>query len=151
MKTLATPAIIRTLVPILYALLIRAGLGEIGVDDTVLQEFVTLVVTGLVYTAIRFAEAHKAQFGWLLGYAAQPVYVKGDVKAVTEYGTPPNVTTEVETTASSDLDAGSKPPTDLVTDPHPHPRDERGAVDQYAALWFVLGVVVGVLATILLR
>ena len=68
-------SILRTVVPIIYALLIRWGVKDwLGVDDALFQSAITLVVSGIVYVALRFAETHKAALGWLLGYASQPSY-----------------------------------------------------------------------------
>lgn len=67
-------SVIRTFVPIVYALLIKAGLGQLGVDDALLQNFAAAVVTAAVYAAIRYAESHQKQFGWLLGVAKAPTY-----------------------------------------------------------------------------
>ena len=68
-------SLLRTLVPILYAILVRFGVVNwLGVDDAVLQSAVTLIATGIIYVALRFAETHKAAVGWLLGYASQPSY-----------------------------------------------------------------------------
>jgi hypothetical protein len=83
-------SLIRTLVPILYGLLVRLGVVNwLGVDDSVLIGFITLVVTGAIYVAIRFAEAHKTAFGWLLGYPSPPSYeprVKGNTRGSSDGG-----------------------------------------------------------------
>lgn len=68
-------SVLRTLVPILYALLIKAGLDQLGLDDVVLQQLATLLATGLLYVALRLLERHQKAVGWLLGYAKQPVYI----------------------------------------------------------------------------
>lgn len=67
-------SILRTVVPILYALLVKAGLGKLGVDDTLIQGLATLIVTGLIYAAVRVVERFAPKFGWLLGYPAAPTY-----------------------------------------------------------------------------
>lgn len=67
-------SIIRTVVPIVYALLIRLGLGAIGVDDALLQNLATAIVTGIIYAVIRYVETHKSAFGWLLGSPTAPSY-----------------------------------------------------------------------------
>lgn len=72
-------SVLRTIVPIVYALLIKAGLGQIGVDDATVQSLAALLATGLLYVALRVAERYRKEIGWLLGWAKQPVYVKGEV------------------------------------------------------------------------
>lgn len=72
-------SVLRTIVPIVYALLLKIGFDKIGVDDAVLQDLATLVAAGLLYVALRVGERYKKEVGWLLGYAKQPVYVKGEV------------------------------------------------------------------------
>lgn len=67
-------SIIRTLVPIVYALLIHWGFASWGIGNAVVENLATVVSTGLVYIAIRFAETHKQYFGWLLGYPSPPKY-----------------------------------------------------------------------------
>ena len=70
-------SIIRTLVPIVYALLLKLGIGEwLGIESEVLSSLAALATAGVVYAAIRFAESKREWFGWLLGYAAAPTYVK---------------------------------------------------------------------------
>lgn len=71
-------SILRTLVPIVYALLIKAGFARLGVDDVTLQALAALIVTLVLYVGLRIAERWKKQFGWLLGYAAQPTYAETD-------------------------------------------------------------------------
>ena len=42
-------SILRTLVPIIYALLLKAGIGEwLGIDSTLLQSLAALIVTALL-------------------------------------------------------------------------------------------------------
>lgn len=76
-------SVMRTLVPILYALLIRFGLGDIGVDDATVQAVATLAATGLVYVVLRVAERYRREIGVLLGWIGAPKYddtaVKGEV------------------------------------------------------------------------
>ena len=68
-------SIIRTVVPIVYALLIRWGFKDyLGLDDALLLNAVTTAVTALVYAGIRYAEQHRQKFGWLLGLPKAPVY-----------------------------------------------------------------------------
>lgn len=92
------PSVLRTLVPMIYALLVRWGVVEwLDPDDLLLTNFITVVVTGVFYVVLRWAEQHWDKIGWLLGYAKQPVYVKGEVLNVTDTPTPPTTTTTVET------------------------------------------------------
>lgn len=71
-------SVLRTVVPILYALLVRYGVVNwLGVDDATAQTLITMAVSGLIYVGLRFAETHQAAFGWLLGYASQPKYAQG--------------------------------------------------------------------------
>ena len=68
-------SVLRTLVPIIYALLIKAGLAEVGVDDTTLQSIAAAAAAGLISVALRVLErARGSRWGWLLGYPAQPQY-----------------------------------------------------------------------------
>lgn len=68
-------SILRTLVPILYAVLVNLGVvAWLGVDSTVIESFLTLVISGVIYVVLRVAERHRSTFGWLLGYPAQPHY-----------------------------------------------------------------------------
>lgn len=69
-------SVIRTVVPIVYALLLRAGLTKLGVEDAVIRELATVVTTGAVYVVIRFVEERKTAFGWLLGSPTPPTYEK---------------------------------------------------------------------------
>lgn len=68
-------AVLRTLVPIVYALLLKAGIGEwLAIDSAVLESAAALVAAALVYVVLRAAERWRPRLGWLLGYPAQPVY-----------------------------------------------------------------------------
>lgn len=70
-------SILRTLVPIIYALLIKAGAGQwLGLDNAMIESAAVLVASGLVYVALRLAESKRAELGWLLGYPAAPTYDK---------------------------------------------------------------------------
>jgi hypothetical protein len=92
------PSVLRTVVPIIYALLVRKGVVEwLGFDDALVNNALTLLVTALFYVVLRVAERYWDKIGWLLGYAQQPVYVQGQVIAVEETPTPPTTTTVVET------------------------------------------------------
>lgn len=72
-------SVIRTLVPIIYALLMKTGAAEwLGLESEVAQNVAALLGAGVVYAVVRWAESHRAAFGWLLGYASAPSY--GDTK-----------------------------------------------------------------------
>lgn len=71
MQTLL-PSVLRTLVPIVYALLIRAGFKSLGLDDLFLQGLAATIVTVLFYIVLRIAERYQSQVGWLLGYGSSP-------------------------------------------------------------------------------
>lgn len=74
------PSILRTVVPVIYALLVKWGVVSwIDPDDAFITNFLTILVTGVIYVLARLVETHWSWFGWLLGYAKQPVYVKGEV------------------------------------------------------------------------
>lgn len=68
------PSVLRTLVPIVYALLLKAGGEWLGLDDAVLQNAAALLATGLFYAAVRVLERARPRLGWLLGYPTAPQY-----------------------------------------------------------------------------
>lgn len=69
-------SIIRTFVPIVVgtvaAFLVAHGLPD--VDEAAVEGWLTPVLIGAYYAAIRAAEKKWPQIGWLLGKAAQVVY-----------------------------------------------------------------------------
>lgn len=68
-------SILRTVVPILYAVLVNLGVVEwLGVQSAAVEGLLTLIVTGAIYVTLRLIERHKESLGWLLGYPAQPEY-----------------------------------------------------------------------------
>lgn len=77
------PAIVRTAVPVLYALLARIGLTPILTDLGISEEFVNNALATLValviYMLVRVLERHSDKWGWLLGYPAAPNYNNGRV------------------------------------------------------------------------
>lgn len=91
------PSVVRTLVPIVIALVVRVGFSETAIDNDWLERALTVLVTMGYYVVARVLERNWSKLGWLLGYPAQPVYVKGEVIAVVEENTPPTITTTVET------------------------------------------------------
>lgn len=95
---LLLPSVLRTVVPMIYAMLVRWGVVSwLDPDNRFLTGFITVLVTAVFYIVLRFAEQYWDKIGWLLGYARQPVYVKGEVLKVEETPTPPTTTTTVET------------------------------------------------------
>lgn len=95
------PGIVRTFIPLVVAGAVRIGLTETSLDMRWIEWVLTGLVTMAYYVVVRVAERHWDKIGWLLGYPAQPVYVKGEVIAVTDVPTPPTTTTVIETDASS--------------------------------------------------
>lgn len=68
-------AILRTLVPVVYALLLKSGVTDwLGLGTAWAQNVATLIATGTLYVVLRWLEAHRAWVGWLLGYPAAPKY-----------------------------------------------------------------------------
>lgn len=102
-KTLL-PSVLRTVVPLVYAMLVQKGVvAWIDPNDVFVTNFLTVVVTGAFYVLLRLLEKNWSKVGWLLGYAQQPVYVQGEVLAVTEETTPADTTiTEVESSHGDD-------------------------------------------------
>jgi len=99
------PAVLRTAVPMIYAFLVKRGVVEwLGIDDKLASNAITIAVTVAFYVLLRLAERHWDKIGWLLGYAQQPVYVKGQVLSVQEEATPPTTTTVVETDVEPEVD-----------------------------------------------
>jgi hypothetical protein len=113
--TTLLPSVLRTLVPIIYAMLVKWGVVEwFDLPSVLWENVITALVTTGFYILLRLAERYQSQIGWLLGYAQQPVYVKGEVLAVAKEPTPaaesvapqePTTTVSVETTEDpADLD-----------------------------------------------
>lgn len=68
-------SILRTLVPILVALLVRLGVVEwLGVDEAAISGLITVLVTGAYYIGTRLLEQWFPGAGWLIGYPAVPSY-----------------------------------------------------------------------------
>jgi hypothetical protein len=96
--TTLLPAVLRTTVPLIYAFLVHRGVVDwLGINSSMANNVITIGVTVIFYVVLRLAEQHWDKIGWLLGYAQQPVYVKGEVLSVKEIPTPPTTTTQVET------------------------------------------------------
>lgn len=56
----------RTVVPLIYAMLIKWGLGGF-ITETALQDAVAVAITGAIYTAVRYAEQKYPSLGVLIG------------------------------------------------------------------------------------
>lgn len=79
-------SILRTLVPVIYALLLKAGIGEwLGLDDAILQNAAALLGAGLLYVVLRVGERARPWLGWLLGYASPPSYAAKPAAAEIAY------------------------------------------------------------------
>lgn len=100
------PSVVRTLFPVVFALVVRVGFNETSIDSAWLERVLTVVVTMGYYVAVRLLEQYWDKVGWLLGYAKQPVYVQGQILSVTPQPNvptdPPTTTTEVVTDAAPD-------------------------------------------------
>jgi len=68
------PAIFRTGVPIIYAILIKLGLGQLGLPDAVVTDAATVLLSVLLYAALRGLETIEPRLGVLLGWIGQPDY-----------------------------------------------------------------------------
>ena len=69
-------SIVRTFVPIVVALLVRAG-AKVGLDldPGLFLEVVTVIITTIYYVVVRLLETRVAPiWGWLLGVAKVPAY-----------------------------------------------------------------------------
>ena len=69
-------SIVRTVVPLVIALLVRAGAkAGLNLDPGLFLESVTVIVTTLYYAVVRTLETRVAPaWGWLLGVAKVPAY-----------------------------------------------------------------------------
>jgi hypothetical protein len=105
------PSVLRTFVPLCYALLVRWGLIEwLGLPDEAWTYLITTVVTTLFYVVLRVLERYWDKVGWLLGFAARPaVYVSGQV-----------LSTAVVQNATGQTSV------EVVTDKTENPRTEQG-------------------------
>lgn len=80
------PALLRTVVPLLYGLLIQLGLGRY-VDDQTVTTIATVAILAAVYLVLRLLEHLQPWIGVLLGWAKQPQYadiVQGQVLEATD-------------------------------------------------------------------
>jgi len=69
-------SISRTLVPLVYVLLLKAGAAKLGVDDATVQALAALLVTGAIYVVVRLVEQRFPAVGILLGWPKSPTYDK---------------------------------------------------------------------------
>lgn len=70
------PSILRTGVPLLVGYFTAWPAAQwLGLTDEQITSLITIVISGIYYLAVRLLEQLAPQFGWLLGYAAKPVYV----------------------------------------------------------------------------
>ena len=69
-------SIVRTVVPLVLALIVRAGAkAGLNLDPGLFLDTVTVVVTTLYYAVVRLLESRVAPaWGWLLGVAKVPAY-----------------------------------------------------------------------------
>lgn len=72
----SAPGSLRTIIPIVVALLAQQGISSLpGVDSTTFSIVVAAVVTYLYYFAVRVLErVSSTKWGWLIGYPAAPTY-----------------------------------------------------------------------------
>lgn len=76
------PSFVRTVVPIIYGFLIQVGVGDwFGLDGDALKYIIAVVVTALIYLAIRILEHFIPAAGILLGYVKMPEYESSTVVA----------------------------------------------------------------------
>lgn len=95
------PSVLRTVVPIIYAMLVKWGVVNwLDVPSLLWENVITAVVTTAFYVLLRVAERYQSQIGWLLGYAQQPVYVTGEVLKVEKEPTLSPTTAEPTTTVT---------------------------------------------------
>jgi hypothetical protein len=72
-------SLVRTFVPLFVGMIATWAVRRFGVtiDNDTVTAAVTAGISFVYYAVVRFLEAHKGAFGWLLGLAAQPTrYVK---------------------------------------------------------------------------
>lgn len=70
------PGSLRTIIPIVIALLAQQGVSEIpGVDSATFSVVIAAIVTYIYYFIVRILErVSSTRWGWLIGYPAAPVY-----------------------------------------------------------------------------
>lgn len=81
------PWAVRTGAGFIYALLIRLGLGQLGLPDELLVDVATFVVTLLILGAAHVLEREWPKIGLVFGWIGAPKYgdvVQGQVLAVSE-------------------------------------------------------------------
>lgn len=73
-------SVIRTIVPLVVGLIVSgaARIG-LGIDEGIVSQLVTVVVTTLYYACVRLLEERVGPaWGWLVGYARVPRYSDRD-------------------------------------------------------------------------
>lgn len=99
------PSVLRTVVPLIYAMLVRWGVVEwLDPENLFVTNLITVVVTALFYVLLRYVEQYWDKIGWLLGYGKQPVYVRGEVLTVDTVADPPLEETKVVADAGLEAD-----------------------------------------------
>lgn len=69
------PSLVRTVVPLVVGYFLAWPVTKLlGLTEEQVTSLVTVAVTALYYLGVRLAEQYVPQLGWLLGYAATPVY-----------------------------------------------------------------------------
>lgn len=71
------PSVLRTGTPLAVAYLLGFPVVRaLGLDEEHVTTLVTVILSGVYWVAVRVLETYVLpQFGWLLGWAAAPVYV----------------------------------------------------------------------------
>lgn len=79
------PSVLRTVVPLVVAVVAGWPITQqLGIDSEQLGVAASVLVGGLYWLAVRVAETYgPSKLGWLLGYAAAPVYPSTDVAGAT--------------------------------------------------------------------
>jgi hypothetical protein len=76
MPVSALPSILRTLVPLAVGYFAAWPVAKaLGLTEDQVTSLITAVITAVYYLLVRALEQAWPQAGWLLGYAAKPVYV----------------------------------------------------------------------------
>lgn len=78
------PSALRTFVPLIVGFLIGLPVVKwLGLTDEQVTSAVTVVIVAVYWTAGRILERVHPSWGWLLGYASQPVYVQPAASGMT--------------------------------------------------------------------
>lgn len=68
------PSVMRTGVPIVYAVLLRLGIGDLGLADKTVTNIAAVLAAVIVYAALRGLEVLEPRIGVLLGWIGAPQY-----------------------------------------------------------------------------